>query len=249
VQWYPEPPQGNGFNTIAEIPGTDLKDQVVFIGAHLDGKHSAEAATDDGAGSAAAMEAVRILQRVGVRPRRTIRIGLWGGEELGILGSQAYIRQHYGNTANGVYDDESKKVSVYFNLDNGSGRVRGIWLQNNLAAEGTLKKWIQPLSDLGATTLARRGTQGSFNGTELNGGTDHLSFDAVGIPGFQLMQDRLEYFSRTSHSNMDYLDHASKDDLIQMSVVMAVLAYEASMADDELQRKFPPPTPLLLKSH
>ncbi|HVY80373.1 MAG TPA: M20/M25/M40 family metallo-hydrolase [Steroidobacteraceae bacterium] len=235
VKWWPERSPGNGFNTLAEIPGTDLKDQVVLLGAHLDGKTNATAATDDGAGCAAMMEAVRILMHTGVRPRRTIRVGLWGGEELGLLGSSDYVKRHYSDPKTGASD--AARVSVYFNVDNGTGRARGLWLQNNLAAESTLKSWIEPLSDLGVTTIARRGTTGGYTGEHLSSGTDHLSFDAVGIPAFQFIQDRLEYFNRTAHSNMDYVDHASKDDLIQLSTTVAVLAYEAAMADDPVPRK------------
>jgi carboxypeptidase Q len=243
VKWWPEQAPGSGFNTLAEIPGTDLKDEIVLIGAHLDGKSNATAATDDGAGCAAMMEAVRLLMRTGVKPRRTIRIGLWGGEELGMLGSTAYVRTHYGDWTTNTLNRDAGNVSVYFNLDNGSGRARGLWLQNNVAAEPLLQSWIQPLADLGVTTLARRGTTGRFSGNEFAGGTDHLAFDLLGIPAFQLIQDRLEYFNRTAHSNMDYLDHASQDDLIQLSVTMAVLVYEAAMADERVPHKVRVPRP------
>ncbi len=191
------------------------------------------------------MEAVRILQRVGVRPRRTIRIGLWGGEELGLLGSSEYVRRHYGDRTTGTVTRDATRVSVYFNLDNGSGRARGVWLQNDLAAESTLKSWIEPLADLGVTTVARRGTAGSYVGDHFSAGTDHLAFDAAGIPAFQFIQDRLEYFNRTAHSNMDYVDHASKDDLVQLSVTAAVMAYEAAMADNLVPGKGQPPVRML----
>ena len=245
VKWWPERSPGNGFNTLAEIPGTDLKDEVVILGAHLDGKPNSTAATDDGAGCAAMMEAARILMRVGAKPRRTIRIGLWGGEELGVLGSAEYVRRHYGDRVNGSVTKDSGKVSVYFNIDNGGGRARGVWLQNNLAAEVILKSWIQPLADLGVTTVARRGTAAEFEGDLITGGTDHQSFDFVGIPSFQFIQDRLDYFNRTHHSNMDYLDHASKEDVIQLAVTSAVLAYEAAMADAPVPRKTHPPVRII----
>src|SRR5581483_6719527 len=224
VEWYPEPEAGNGFNTIAEIPGTDLKDEIVLLGAHLDSKHAGTGATDDGAGCAAILEAVRILQQVGIRPRRTIRVALWGGEEIGHLGSQAFVARHYDKSGSG---DDPSKVAIYLNSDNGAGRIRGVWAQNNLAAEPLLKKWLEPLHDLGVTTVARRGTIGSVYGGRIVGGTDHLTFDAIGVPAFQFIQDRLEYTSRTSHSNMDFVDHTSEGDLIQMAVAIATIAYEA----------------------
>jgi hypothetical protein len=233
VAWHPEPAEGNGFNTIAEIPGTDLKDEVVLLGAHLDSKHAGTGATDDGAGCAAILEAVRILQQVGIRPRRTIRVALWGGEELGLLGSQAFVAKHYNR--NGIGEDP-KKLVVYFNADNGAGRIRGVWAQNNLAAESLLTKWLEPLHDLGVTTVARRGTVGTMYAGRIVGGTDHLAFDAIGIPAFQFIQDRLEYNSRTAHSNMDFVDHTQENDLIQMALVIATIAYEASISDQEMPR-------------
>lgn len=236
VAWLEEPSEGGGFNIFADIPGSDLKHEVVMIGAHLDGYHGATAAVDNGAGSAAMLEAMRLLMRVGVKPRRTIRLALWGGEELGLLGSSAFVRSQLvgatGRTRSG------ERIALYLNMDNGSGRIRGIWLQNNLAFEPFFEEWLKPVSDLGATTVARRGTIGYYSGEIIRSGTDHLALDAAGVPAFQFIQDRLSYFNRSSHSNMDYLDHASEPDLIQAAVVIAATAYQAAMAD-----RLPPPRP------
>ena len=219
----------NGFNTIAEIPGTDprLKDEVVIIGAHFDSVAAATGATDNATGSAAMMEAMRILKAVGARPRRTIRIALWGGEEEGLLGSRAYVREHFGDPATMVVKPEHAKVAAYFNSDNGTGRVRGIWLQGNLAARPIFEQWIKPLADLGVVALGPRSVTS----------TDHVSFDAVGLPGFQFMVDRLEYNSRTHHSNMDFYDRVQRDDMIQQATVVAVFAYDAAMRNEKLPRK------------
>jgi carboxypeptidase Q len=239
----------NGFNLIAEIPGTDpaLKDEVVMIGAHFDSVAAATGATDNAAGSAAMMEAMRILKVVGAKPRRTIRIGLWGGEEEGLLGSRAYVREHFGDPATMALKPEHAKLAAYFNLDNGSGRirgvnlqgneavrtifdagrVRGIWLQSNLAMGPIFEQWIRPLRDLGVTALGPRSVSQ----------TDHVSFDAVGLPGFQFMVDRLEYNTRTHHSNMDVYDRVQRDDMIQQATVVAVFAYNAAMRDEKLPRK------------
>ena len=223
----------NGFNTIAELPGTDpgLKNEVVMIGAHFDSLQAATGATDNAAGSAAMMEAMRILHAVGARPRRTIRVALWGGEEQGLLGSKAYVKDHFGDPATMVLKPEHEKLSVYFNSDNGAGRVRGIWLQGNTAARAVLEEWIKPLADLGVVALGPR--------TVIS--TDHVSFDAVGLPGFQFMVDRLEYNSRTHHSNMDVYDRVQRDDLVQQATVIAVLAYDAAMRDEKFPRKPLPP--------
>ena len=222
----------NGFNLIADIPGTDpqLKDEIVLIGAHFDSVAAATGATDNAAGSAAMMEAMRILQAIGARPRRTIRIGLWGGEEEGLLGSRAYVRDHLGDPATMSLKPEHAKLSAYFNSDNGTGRVRGIWLQGNLAVAPIFRQWIEPLRDLGVAALGPRSVSQ----------TDHVSFDNVGVPGFQFMVDRLEYNSRTHHSNMDFYDHVQRDDMIQQAVVIAVFAYDAAMRDEMLPRKAPP---------
>ena len=224
----------NGFNTIAEIPGTDpkLKDEVVLLGAHFDSLAASTGATDNATGSAAMMEAMRILKTIGVKPRRTIRIALWGGEEQGLLGSRAYVREHYGDPATMTLKPAHEKISVYFNSDNGTGRVRGVWLQGNEAVKPIFEKWIEPLRDLGVVALGPRSV----------GSTDHVSFDNVGIPAFQFMVDRLEYNSRTHHSNMDTVDRVQREDMVQHATVVAVFAYNAAMRDEKLPRK-PLPQP------
>ena len=224
----------NGFNLIAEIPGTDLKDEVVMIGAHFDSHHSGTGATDNAAGSAAMMEALRLLKVVGAKPRRTIRLGLWGGEEQGLLGSRAYVKEHFADPATMKLKGEHEKLAAYFNLDNGTGRIRGVWVQGNLAVQKIFTQWMEPLQDLGVTLIGPRSVSS----------TDHLSFDAVGLPGFQFIQERLEYNSRTHHSNMDTVDHVQREDMIQMATVAAVFAYNAAMRNEKLPRKLlPAPTP------
>jgi carboxypeptidase Q len=234
------------YDTIAEIPGTDKKDEVVMLGAHLDSWHAGTGATDNGAGTIVMMEAMRILKALDIKPRRTIRIGLWSGEEEGLLGSQGYVEQHFGSRP--PMDDpnmkgmptllrrdagpitvkpEQAKVSAYFNIDNGTGKVRGVYLQENEAVAPIFKAWMEPFKDLDMTTLTMRNT----------GGTDHLSFDAVGIPGFQFIQDPIEYESRTHHSNMDLYDRLQPEDLKQISVIVASFVYEAAMRDQMLPRK------------
>jgi hypothetical protein len=219
----------NGFNTIAEIPGTDprLKDEVVILGAHFDSVAAATGATDNATGSAAMMEAMRILKVIGAKPRRTIRIALWGGEEEGLLGSRAYVREHFGDVATMSLKPDHAKVAAYFNSDNGTGRVRGVWLQGNLAVRPIFQQWIEPLADLGVVALGARSVAS----------TDHVSFDAIGLPAFQFMVDRLEYNSRTHHSNMDFYDRVQRDDMIQQATVIAVFAYNAAMRDEKLPRK------------
>jgi len=234
------------YDTIAEIPGTDKKDEVVMLGAHLDSWHAGTGATDNGAGSVVMMEAVRILKALDIKPRRTIRIGLWSGEEEGLLGSQGYVEKHFGSRP--PMDDpnmkgmptllrreagpvtvkpEQAKVSAYFNVDNGTGKIRGIYLQENAAVAPIFESWMAPFKDLGMTTISMRNT----------GGTDHLSFDAVGIPGFQFIQDPIEYETRTHHSNMDVYDRLQPDDLKQISVIVASFVYDAAMRDQMLPRK------------
>ncbi len=234
------------YDTIAEIPGNDKKDEVVMLGAHLDSWHAGTGATDNGAGTIVMMEAVRILKALDIKPRRTIRIGLWSGEEQGLLGSQGYVEQHFGSRP--PMDDpnmkgmptllrreagpvtvkpEQAKISAYFNVDNGSGKIRGIYLQENAAVQPIFENWMRPFKDLGMTTISMRNT----------GGTDHLSFDAAGIPGFQFIQDPLEYETRTHHSNMDVYDRLQPDDLKQISVIVASFVYDAAMRDQMLPRK------------
>jgi len=234
------------YNTIAEIPGGDKKDEVVMVGAHLDSWHSGTGATDNGAGTVVMMEAMRILKALDIKPRRTVRIGLWTGEEQGLLGSQDYVQQHFGSRPP-LEDPDSKgmptllrresgpvtvkpeqaKVSVYFNVDNGSGKLRGVYLQENAAVAPIFEAWMQPFKDLGMTTLTMRNT----------GGTDHQSFDAVGIPGFQFIQDPLDYETRTHHSNMDVYDRLQPDDLKQAAVIVASFVYQAAMRDQMFPRK------------
>ena len=237
------------YNVIAEIPGTDLKDEVVMLGAHFDSWHSGTGATDNGAGSAVCLEAVRILQALGLKPRRTVRIGLWSGEEQGLLGSRAYVTEHFGSRAPApqppagqpagqrpsspgpqgplTVKPEHAKFAAYFNLDNGTGKVRGVYLQGNEAVRPIFRAWLAPFKDLGASTL-------TINNT---GGTDHLSFDGVDLPGFQFIQDEVEYDTRTHHSNMDVYDRIQADDMKQASVIMASFVYNAATRDEKLPRK------------
>ena len=217
----------NGFNLVAEIPGSDLATEVVMLGAHFDSTHAATGATDNAAGVAAMMEAMRILAAIEAKPRRTIRLGLWGGEEQGLLGSRAYVQKHYADRRTMQFMASHQNISAYFNLDNGAGRIRGIWSQGNHLAGDIFREWISTLTDLGVTTVGMRSTRG----------TDHVSFDEVGLPGFQFMQDRLEYNSRTHHSNMDFYDRVQREDLEQMAVVAAIFAYRAAVRDERLPRK------------
>jgi len=217
----------NGFNVVAEIPGTDLANEVVMIGAHFDSVAAATGATDNAAGSAAMMEALRILKTVGARPRRTIRIGLWGAEEQGLLGSRAYVAQHFGDVASMKLKPDHDRLSAYFNLDNGTGKIRGIWMQSNLAVKRIFEQWIEPLHDLGVEILGPRSVAS----------TDHASFDAIGLPAFQFVQERLEYNSRTHHSNMDVVDRVQREDMVQVATVAAIFAYNAAMRDEKLPRK------------
>jgi hypothetical protein len=217
----------NGFNTIAEIPGSDLASEVVILGAHFDSHPYATGATDNAAGSGAMMEAMRILKAVGARPRRTIRIALWGGEEQGLLGSRAYVKEHFADVETMALKPDHARVAAYFNSDNGTGRVRGVWLQGNLAVGPIFEQWIAPLKDLGVTTLGPRSVAQ----------TDHVSFDNVGIPAFQFLVERLEYNSRTHHSTMDTFDRIQRDDMIQQATIIAVFAYNAAMRDEKLPRK------------
>jgi carboxypeptidase Q len=243
----------HAYDTIAEIPGTDpkLKDQVVMLGGHLDSWIAGTGATDNGAGTIVAMEAVRILKALDVKPRRTIRIALWTGEEQGLFGSKGYVKQHFGSATLSTAPDqvslpefmrravgplevkpEQKLISGYFNVDNGSGKIRGVYLQGNGAIAAIFAQWIAPLKDLGVTTLTMRNT----------GGTDHLSFDAVGIPGFQFIQDNLDYESRTHHSNQDVFERLQPADLKQIATVEAIFVYNAAQRDGMLPRK-PLPNP------
>ncbi|GAB2776379.1 hypothetical protein HNQ93_001961 [Hymenobacter luteus] len=218
-----------GYNVVAEIPGTDkkLKSEIVMLGAHLDSWHAATGATDNAAGCAVMMEAVRILKAAGVQPRRTIRIALWGEEEQGLFGSRGYVKNHFADPATMKLLPEHEKLAAYFNLDNGAGKIRGIYAQGNEAAASIFQEWLKPFADMGATTVTLRNT----------GGTDHLSFDAVGLPGFQFIQDPLDYGTRTHHTNMDTYERLPADDLKQASVVVASFVYQAAMRDAKLPRK------------
>jgi Zn-dependent M28 family amino/carboxypeptidase len=263
VQYYTNDPMA--YNTVAEIPGTDLKDEIVMLGGHLDSWHSGTGATDNAAGCAVAMEAVRILKALDLKPRRTIRVALWSGEEQGLLGSRAYVSKHFGYYTNApagataatearspndqrppariggggrrggggananrtlVKGDEYDKLSVYFNLDNGGGKIRGVYMQGNEEVRPIFRRWLDYFRDLGADTL-----------TPLNtGSTDHVSFD-VGLPGFQFIQDQLDYNTRTHHSNEDVFDRIQADDMKQASTIMAAFVYGAAMMDDKIPRK------------
>lgn len=256
VEWQDADPMG--YNTIAEIPGTDLKDEIVMLGGHMDSWHAGTGATDNGAGVAVGMEAVRIIQALGLKPRRTIRIALWTGEEQGLLGSRAYVAEHFGKfetpattaaagtpVGNGdgtggnrngsanspapvlMKKPDYEKFSSYFNLDNGTGKVRGVYLQGNESVRSLFRQWLMPFRDMGAATLSISNT----------GGTDHLSFDAIGLPGFQFIQDEIEYDTRTHHSNQDVFDRIQGDDIKQAATIMAAFVYNAAMMDDKLPRK------------
>ena len=229
AQYHDEDPMQ--YNTIAEIPGSDpaLKDEVVMLGAHLDSWHSSPGATDNGAGSAAVMEAARIILAAGLKPRRTIRVALWSGEEQGLYGSRRYVAKHFGEMKNGklVKGPEYDKLSGYFNLDNGTGKIRGVYLQGNETIKPLFASWLTPFRELGATTLTLQNT----------GGTDHLPFDAIGLPGFQFIQDPVEYDTRTHHSNQDSFDRIQADDMKQASTIIAAFAYQTAMMDGKLPRK------------
>jgi hypothetical protein len=225
--FHPEGPEGNGINTIAEIPGTDLAHEVVILGAHLDSVPYATGATDNATGSAAMMEAVRVIQALKLRPRRTIRVALWGGEEQGLLGARAYVAAHFWDVQAGKPKGGHANVAAYFNLDNGTGRIRGIWGQGNKGALPILEKWGEPLEDLGWKMASPRSV----------GATDHAAFDQAGLPGFQFIQERLEYNSRSHHSNMDTFDRVQKADVEQQGAVAAVFAWSAANWPDKLPRK------------
>ncbi|MFZ6654854.1 M20/M25/M40 family metallo-hydrolase [Undibacterium sp. TJN19] len=239
-------------NVLAEIPGTDKKDEIVMLGAHLDSWHGGTGATDNAAGVAMVMEAVRLLKVSGFKPRRTIRIALWGGEEEGLLGSRAYVNKWVASRPEPTDPKELElptfarkptgplsikpmqgKISAYFNLDNGGGKIRGIYAENNAAVKPIFDAWLAPFQDLGATTTTLRST----------GSTDHVSFDRAGVPGFQFIQDDMDYFSRTHHSSMDVYDKVQKSDLTQASLIMASFIAHAANRNDMLPRKPVPKDP------
>ncbi|WP_133000998.1 M28 family metallopeptidase [Luteimonas arsenica] len=236
-----------GYNTLAEIPGRGRKAaEIVMLGAHMDSWHTGTGAADNAAGVAVMMEAMRILKAVGARPERTIRVALWSGEEQGLIGSQDYVARHFA--AYPEPTDPAQKAlpgslreptgalqkkrdydrfSVYFNMDNGSGRFRGIYAQENLAAIPIFKAWLEPFHDVGATTVATRNT----------GSTDHIAFDRVGLPGFQFIQDRLDYFTNVHHTHLDTWDHVEPEDLKQAAAIVASFAYHAAMREERMPRK------------
>jgi Zn-dependent M28 family amino/carboxypeptidase len=217
----------NTLNIVGELPGAAKRDEVVMIGAHFDSWHGGTGATDNAAGSAVMIEVMRILATVKPKLDRTVRIALWGSEEEGLLGSKAYVKEHFGDPSKGLVTAQHAKLDVYFNLDNGSGKIRGVYLQGHDAARPILEKWMAPFRDMGVTTLSIRDT----------GGTDHLSFDAVGLPGFQFIQDPLDYSTVTHHSSMDTYDHLMPADLMQASAVIASMVYDAANAPEMFPRK------------
>jgi carboxypeptidase Q len=245
----------HGFDTIAEIPGVDpkLKEQLVMVGGHLDSWIAGTGATDDGAGAIIAMEVMRILSALHVQPRRTIRVALWSGEEQGLFGSTGYVKAHFGSFPHSTTPEqlkvpefirkpagpltlkpEHKLISAYYNIDNGGGKIRGIYAQENNAIVPIFEQWIAPLKDLDVTTISAR----------LTGSTDHMPFDEVGIPGFQFIQDPLDYDTRSAHTNMDVYERLVPGDLEQAAVVEAIFVYNTAMRDQMMPRK-PLPHPEL----
>jgi hypothetical protein len=223
------------FNVIGEIPGTGKhKDEIVMLGAHFDSWQGGTGATDNGAGSAVMMEAVRVLKAANLPLDRTVRIALWGGEEEGLLGSRAYVKEHFGDRETMKLTSERAKLDGYFNYDNGTGKIRGVYLQGNDMMRPIFESWFEPFKDMGASTITIRNT----------GGTDHLSFDAVGLPGFQFIQDPLDYETRTHHSNMDVYDRIQAGDLMQASTIIADFVYNTANRPEMLPRKpLPKPQP------
>ena len=222
----------DGINVVADIPGRSKKDEIVMIGGHLDAWHYGTGASDNAAGSAIMLEAIRILKKLNLPMERTVRIGLWGGEEQGLIGSREYVKAHLADRSNMKTLPEWDKVSAYFNVDNGGGKIRGVYLQGNEMARPIFEAYLAPFKDLGVTTISIRNT----------GGTDHLSFDGVGVPGFQFIQDPLEYNSRVHHSNMDVMERIQRGDMLQMSAVVASLVYNTANRPEMFPRK-PKPEP------
>jgi hypothetical protein len=224
----------DSFNVIAEIPGGAKKDELVMVGGHFDSWHYGTGATDNAAGSAIAMEVMRILKQGNLKMDRTIRMALWGGEEQGLLGSRAYVKEHFADPATMKSTSEHEKFAGYWNIDNGTGKIRGIYLQGNEMCRPIFEKWLEPFKDMGANTITIRNT----------GGTDHQSFDAVGLPGFQFIQDTMDYGTRTHHSNMDVYDRIQATDMMQMSAIEASMVYLTAVRPEKLPRKpLPPPQP------
>ena len=242
VQYHDE--DTNGYNTVAEIPGSDLKDEVVMVGGYMDSWHAGTGATDNGAGVAVAMEAAtNHSMALGLKPRRTIRVALWSGEEEGLFGSSNYVKNHFGEMKNGgnifgipqpnqpkpelIKGADYDKLSAYYNLDNGTGKIRGVYMQGNSAVAPIFRQWLAPFGEMGASTLTMQNT----------GGTDHLSFDRIGLPGFQFIQDEIEYSSRTHHSNEDVYDRIQPEDMKQAATIMAAFIYQTAMMDEKMPRK------------
>ena len=218
----------DGLNIIGEIPGTgEHKEEIVMIGAHFDSWHSGTGATDNGAGSAVMIEVMRVLKALNLKVDRTVRIGLWGGEEEGLFGSKAYVKEHFADPKTMRVTSEHGKLSGYFNLDNGSGKIRGVYLQGHDAMRPVFEAWLEPFKDMGVTTVSIRNT----------GGTDHLSFAEVGLPGFQFIQDPLDYGTITHHSNMDTGDHAVPEDMMQATAVISAMVYETANRKEMLPRR------------
>jgi len=220
------------YNVVAEIPGTSKKDEVVMVGAHLDSWHGATGATDNGAGCAVGIEALRIIKALNLKTDRTIRLALWSGEEQGLFGSAAYVKEHFADRETMATKADHAKLQAYFNLDNGGGKIRGIYLQSNDMLRPVFDAWLAPFRDYGANTVTIRNT----------GSTDHVPFNNVGLPAFQFIQDPLEYFSTTHHSNMDVFDYVPKSDMMQASAIMAAFLYQAANREELLPRK-PLPKP------
>ncbi len=218
-----------GYNVVGEIPGTDpkLKTQLVMLGGHLDSWNAATGATDNAAGCIVMMEVVRLLDSLHLKPKRTIRIALWSGEEQGLYGSYHYVKNHFGDGETGIFKPEQSKISAYFNLDNGTGKIRGIFAQGDTAVKPVFEQWLAPFRDLGAGTVTLSNT----------GSTDHISFDWAGIPAFQFIQDPLDYETKTHHTNVDTYDYLQMDDLKQAAIIVASFVYQASIRPDLLPRK------------
>jgi hypothetical protein len=221
------------FNVMGEIPGTDpgLRDEIVLLGGHYDAWHGSTGAADNASGGIVMIEAMRILNELGIKPRRTIRVALWGGEEQGLHGSRGYVEKYLQSPESGEKLDGYDKYQVYFNMDNGTGKFRGIYLQGNEAAIPVMEEWFKPFAEMGCTTITLRNT----------GSTDHTSFDRIGLPGFQFIQDPIEY-SRGYHTIMDTYERLIMDDLKHNAVVIATLAYNAAMMDGKFPRKPVPAT-------
>ncbi len=225
VEW--DTTKTEAFNVVAEIPGATKPNEIVMVGGHFDSWHMGTGATDNAVGSAVAMEVMRILKTSNLKMDRTVRMGLWSGEEEGELGSTAYVKDHFADPADMKTKPEHDGFAGYFNIDNGTGKIRGIYLQGNESVRPIFEQWFAAIKDLTPGTITIRNT----------GGTDHQSFDAVGLPGFQFIQDPLDYDSRTHHSNMDVYDRVQQSDLEQMAIIEAYFVYNAATRPDKLPRK------------